>query len=116
MFDHDGVSEFLADLQAAAADELLKLAVLTQAEHKADLSRRATPPPHHADPSRPGQFPAGRTWNLRDSVAISPSTKAEIGREMRVRVGYLEGAKYGAFLAARGFLSLEATLHRIGLA
>ncbi len=111
----DRTDPFLAELQAAAAEELLKLAVVLQAEHKADLSRRHNGPPRYDHPAAPGEFPAARTFNLRDSVAISPSTKAEIGRELRVRVGYLEGAKYGAFLAARGYLTVDHTAIRLGL-
>lgn len=115
MFDDVIPSGFLADLQAAAAAELLAIAVRVQAEHKADLSRRANPPPRFAAPSRPGEFPAGRTFNLRDAVALSPSTREEIGRELRVRVGYLAGAKYGAILAAKGWLSVDDTVDRLGL-
>ena len=54
------------DLNALLQRRILAAAVLLQAEHKRDLSK--TYPPA----SRPGQYPAARTLNLRDSVTVVP--------------------------------------------
>jgi len=94
------------------AKRLLAAAVLLQAEHKRDLSR-SNPFPHD-NPSIPGEYPKGRTWNLRDSVAVEPTTVEGVMRNgWRVRVGYLKGAWYIEALRKIGRLTVVDTANRI---
>lgn len=79
---------------------LLAAAVLLQAEHKRDLSKTFPPA------SVPGQFPAARTLNLRDSVAVVPIKDG-------FRVGYLQNAFYVVPLVRRGRLGVADTAERI---
>lgn len=79
-------------IQAAAA--------LIVAEHKRDLS--TTFPPA----SRPGQYPAARTLNLRDAVRAVPIPGGW-------RVGYSVNAAYILHLAKRGRLTVRDTVARL---
>lgn len=100
-------------IERRAAERLLAVAVAFQAEAKRDYSRRSNPFPHDR-PAPKGQFPAGRTWNLRDSIAIDPPTVGGIvAAGLVVRVGILKGAWYGAALTARGWRGLKDTLARV---
>lgn len=99
-------------IERRAAERLLAVAVAFQAEAKKDYSRRSNPFPHDK-PSKPGQWPAGRTWNLRDSIAVSPATVDAIMKAGEVRVGILRNAFYGAVLTARGWKGLKDTLARV---
>lgn len=100
-------------IERRAAERLLAVAVAFQAEAKKDYSRRSNPFPHDK-PSKPGQWPAGRTWNLRDSIAVDPPTVAGIvAAGLVVRVGVLRGAYYGAILTAKGWRGLKDTLARV---
>ncbi len=90
----------LRRLEADIRRRLLAAAVLLQAEHKRDLSRTFPPA------SSPGQYPAARTFNLRDSVTVAPIPDG-------YRVGYLANASYLVFLAARGRLTIIDTARRI---
>ena len=85
------------DLFAAAGAILLQAAITLQGLHKKDLSK-SNPPPLHINPSKRGEYPRGRTWNLRDSVAFEPMMLSSIVREQSVRVGYRKGAEYGVIL------------------
>lgn len=87
-------------VEARLRQRLLAAAVLLQAEHKRDLSRTFPPA------SQPGQFPAARTLNLRDSVTVVPIPGGH-------RVGYLANAGYVVFLAGRGRRTLIDTVNRI---
>ena len=99
-----------AQLRAAAAKRLLAAALVLQAESKADYGR-SNPAPH-ANPAPRGEFPRGRTWNLRDGVAIEPADLATVAKTLRVRVGWLSAARYGYFLQARGWKGIRDTLAR----
>ncbi len=90
----------LATIERDLRRRLLAAAVLLQAEHKRDLSKTFPPA------SVPGQYPAARTFNLRDSVTV-----VEI--EDGYRVGYLVNASYLIFLASKGRLTLMDTALRI---
>lgn len=90
----------LRRLEADIRRRLLAAAVLLQAEHKRDLSKTFPPA------SSPGQFPAARTFNLRDSVAVVPIKDG-------YRVGYLANAAYIVWLVKRGRLGIIDTLQRI---
>lgn len=103
--------------ETAAAVMLLQAAMTLQGMHKEDLSE-SNPPPLHDRPSRPGQYPRGRTWNLRDSVDYLPKTVAEVRfNDLSVRVGYRIEAMYGITLAMRGWKWIGTTLeeHRAEL-
>lgn len=91
-----------AQQMLAALNRRLKAAAaLLQAEHKRDLSK--TYPPA----SKPGQFPAARTFNLRDSVVVVPIPNG-------YRVGYLVNAEYIVWLVKRGRKALLDTVTRVG--
>lgn len=90
----------IATINAKLRQRLQAAAVLLQAEHKRDLSKTFPPA------STPGQFPAARTLNLRDSVTV-----VEIPGGFRV--GYLPSASYVVPLAARGRRTLTDTAARI---
>lgn len=81
-------------------NRLIAAAVLLQAEHKRDLSKTFPPA------SAPGQFPAARTLNLRDSVTV-----VEI--QDGFRVGYLVNAQYIVPLVKRGRLGIYDTAGRV---
>ena len=88
-------------LNAAIRRRLLAAAVLLQAEHKRDLSKTFPPA------SSPGQFPAARTLNLRDSVTV-----VEIPGGWRI--GYLPSvAAYLPVLIRRGRRGIHDTARRI---
>lgn len=87
-------------MQNAAAN-LLANALILQAAHKAKLSI-ANPYPHN-NPSKPGEWPKARTFNLRDAVDIEPRSVAEIMNRGWIRVGVLKGAEYGYFLTLPRF-------------
>lgn len=91
----------LADLRRRLDRRILAAAVLLQAEHKRDLSKTFPPA------SRPGQYPAARTLNLRDSVTVAPVRDG-------YRVGYFTNASYVVYLAIRGRLTVLDTAQRIG--
>jgi len=84
---------------------LMGAAVLLQAEHKRDLSK-ANPAPH-LNPSKVGEFPRARTYNLRDAVAVEKVGPYE------VRVGYLANAWYIVPLSVRARLNVTHTAQRI---
>ena len=110
--DRDHAAESLKRrLDAEMAKRLMAAALMVQAEHKRSLSV-ANPAPHDS-PAPKGSFPAGRTWNLRDSVAVSPDTLAGVASAGSVRVGVLKGAFYGAALTNRGWLGIRDTLSRV---
>ena len=96
----------------ALAARLFAAAVLLQAEAKRDYSR-PNPAPHD-NPAPKGAFPAGRTWNLRDGIAIDAASPADVAAAgMRVRVGYLTGASYGGALARKGWLGVKDSYSRV---
>lgn len=95
------VTAIAADLRKRVDDRLRAAAALLQAEHKRDLS--TTFPPA----SKPGQYPAARTLNLRDAVAVE---KIPGG----YRVGYLPSASYILPLVKKGRKYLADTAARIG--
>lgn len=87
-------------IEAQIRRRLIAAAALLVAEHKRDLSKTFPPA------SSPGQYPAARTFNLRDSV-----TAVEIPNG--VRVGYLANASYILPLVRRGRLGILDTATRI---
>ena len=90
----------LPNLEALLQRRLLAAAVLLQAEHKRDLSKTFPPA------SNPGQFPAARTFNLRDSVTVVPIKGG-------YRVGYLANASYIVWLIKRNRKGIHDTARRI---
>ena len=90
----------LPNLEAMLQRRLLAAAVLLQAEHKRDLSKTFPPA------SIPGQFPAARTFNLRDSVTVVPIRGG-------FRVGYLQNADYIVWLIKGKRLGIHDTARRI---
>lgn len=89
------------------AKRLIAAAIILQTEHTADLS--STYPPA----SKPGEFPHGRTWNLRSAIDYEPKTAAEVARDMEVRVGYQQRAWYILRLVKLGRKSLRDTMKRV---
>lgn len=85
------------DLRQAAASLLIVAAQEFQKNHKKDLSK-SNPPPRHITPSKPGEYPRGRTWTLKDSVTYEPTNKATVAKTQVVRVGYHKNAEYGVYL------------------
>lgn len=98
MFDADAISD---ELRAKAAKTLLTNAVKLQLRHKRNMSR-ANPAPH-TSPSKAGEYPKARTFNLRDAVAIEPRDLKTIEMTGRVRVGVLVNAVYGEYLFRAGW-------------
>ena len=86
----------LPNLEAMLQRRLLAAAVLLQAEHKRDLSKTFPPA------SSPGQFPAARTLNLRDSVTVVPIKGG-------YRIGYLQNASYITWLIKNKRLGIHDT-------
>jgi hypothetical protein len=110
----EALEDVVRRARLALASRLLAAAVLLQAEAKRDYSR-SNPYPHD-NPAPRGEFPRGRTWNLRDSIAIVPTTPQAIAAAgQTVRVGYLPAAFYGAALANRGWKGIEDTYDRVYL-
>lgn len=106
------LEELVEQARRALATRLLAAAALLQAEAKRDYS--VSNPAPHDNPAPRGQFPRGRTWNLRDSIAVSPNNvPAIMANDMVVRVGYLPGAFYGAVLANRGWKGIRDTYLRV---
>jgi hypothetical protein len=98
-------------IREAAAARVLAAALHFQAEAKKDLGV-ANPAPHD-HPAARGEFPKGRTWNLRDGVVIDPPDLATVRKTLTVRVGWLKGARYGFFLWKKGWKGLADTLARV---
>ena len=101
----DNTDAATRDLQRQVEARLMGAGVLLQAEHKRDLSK-ANPAPHN-NPSKPGQYPRARTYNLRDAVAVEKVSPVEI------RVGYLKSAWYIVPLSIRARLNIRHTAGRI---
>jgi hypothetical protein len=89
------------------AQSLIAIAALVQGEHMRDLSQSYPPA------SRPGEFPHGRTWNLRSSVDYEPKSKADVAATGRIRIGYQERAKYIVWLVQWGRKWLMDTVERV---
>lgn len=98
MFDADAIVD---EIRTKAAKKLLTNAVKLQVRHKRNLSR-ANPRPHK-NSSSPGEYPKARTFNLRDAVAIEPTSLTLIEQTGRVRVGVLVNAVYGEYLFRAGW-------------
>lgn len=90
------------------AGQLVILARAVVNEHKKRISRQYPPA------SRPGQYPARRTGNLRRSTVAWPrggSAVDAVRETKQVAVGYLDRAFYGVILEARmGRRSLADTV------
>ena len=71
---------------------LIAAAIAVQSDLKRELSKSYPPA------SKPGEFPRGRTWNLRESVMYDPTDPMKVGRQQFVRIGYSTRAPYGAIL------------------
>lgn len=93
------------------ARRLLAAAAMLQSEAKRDYS--SSNPAPHKTPAPRGEFPRGRTWNLRDAVEIFPRDLAEIARRGKVRVGITKNAFYGAILKQRGWKGIRDTYSRV---
>lgn len=105
------LARVLRDAQDRLARRILAAGLYLQGEAKRDYSR-SNPAPHK-NPAPKGEFPRGRTWNLRDSIAVQPETiRGIIAADQTVRVGYLPAAFYGAALANRGWKGILDTYTR----
>lgn len=82
-----------------------------QAAHKRNLSV-ANPRPHR-NPAKRGQFPKARTFNLRDAVAIEPSSLATVIQTLSGAVGVLVSAEYGHYLKTAGWKGIQDTHDRL---
>lgn len=102
----DNTAAILKRLTKETDDRLRAAALLLQAEHKRDLST-ANPAPH-TNPSKPGQYPRARTYNLRDAV-----TAVMVKYGVEWRVGYLQSAEYIIPLTNRKRKNVEDTAERI---
>jgi hypothetical protein len=108
----ESIDDLSLRLREELAKRVLAAAVLLQAETKRDYSR-SNPRPHN-NPAPRGEFPRGRTWNLRDGIAIIPATVEGVMAEGgRVRVGYLPAAFYGVVLANKGWKGIKDTYVRV---
>lgn len=94
-----------------SARKLLAAGVALQLAHKKRLSV-ANPFPHD-NPSVQGEYPKARTFNLRDSVTVTPISLSEIEATGRVRVGYLPRAFYIIPLAQRDRKTVIDTLREV---
>jgi len=101
----DNTPRAVGAIEKQVQARLMAAAVLLQAEHKRDLSK-ANPAPH-GNPSKPGEYPKARTYNLRDAVSIEKVGPYE------VRVGYLRSAWYIVPLSIRLRLNVRDTAERI---
>jgi hypothetical protein len=107
-WDDRGFSDRL-DLRAGRT--LIRRAALLQKEHMQALS---IPNPYpHKNPAPRGDYPHGRTWNLRASVVVQPTDPVQAGRGRRVVVGVLKGAEYGFDLFRKGWKGLYDTWRRL---
>jgi hypothetical protein len=88
-------------IRLALAEGLVSAAVFFVATHQRALD--VSFPPASVE----GEYPHGRTWNLRDSTKYDPESLEEIAAKLKVSIGYLKNAFYG--------LVLETKLHRLGL-
>lgn len=86
----DNTARVLADIERQVAARVKAVALTLRVEHKKDLSKP------YPNASRPGEFPARRTGNLRDSVVATPLGK------VAWRVGYESQAPYVVRLADLG--------------
>lgn len=87
---------------------LVAVAGIAQSELTAALSTSYPPA------SKEGEFPHGRTWNLRSAVMYEPTKPIDAGRKNAIRIGYSIRAAYGAILELlRGRLGLNEILKRI---
>jgi hypothetical protein len=102
----DNTARILEQLVRDTDKRLRAAALLLQAEHKRDLST-ANPAPHR-NPSRPGQYPKARTYNLRDAV-----TAEMVKYGVEWRVGYLVNAEYILALTNKQRKNIEDTAERI---
>jgi len=101
----DNSAKILDKLDKQVQARLMGAAVMLQAEHKRDLSK-ANPRPH-LSPSKVGEYPKARTYNLRDAVAVEKVGPYEI------RVGYWASAWYILPLSNRARLNVTHTAARI---
>lgn len=89
-------------LSEYVASQLLILARACVNEYKARISRQYPPA------SRPGEYPARRTGNLRRSTVVRPISVAQIRQTGIVSVGQQDRAWYGVWL--------ETMMGRAGMA
>lgn len=97
--------ENLELIETEAARSILRAATFFADAHKGLLSV-GNPRPYKT-PSVPGQYPKVRTGALKKGTQYFPRQLAQVKREGRVRVGYLQSVFYG--------LVLELKLRRLGL-
>lgn len=98
------------------ARRLLAAASTLVTEHKTKLniSNPYTRGPRggrvYTNPAAKGDWPHKRTGNLQRNVIYEPRSPSEVARTLRVRVGLMPPAFYGASLADRGWKGLLDTL------
>lgn len=63
--------------------------------------RRGSQRTVYTTPSKPGEYLRTRTGHLRAGIAYAPTTPQAAAAEGKVRVGYTQAAKYGAFWERR---------------
>lgn len=74
------------------AGQMLKFARAVVNEHRLRISRQYPPA------SKPGEYPARRTGNLRRSTVARPLSVATVAATGQVKIGFLERAWYGVIL------------------
>lgn len=99
-------TKFFESVQNEIGDRLAQAAIFFANTHAARLGR-PNPTPHD-NPSIPGEYPKKRTGFLQKSVGIEPTDRAEIRKQLLVKIGYDASAFYGP--------RLEIVMMRLGLA
>lgn len=108
----------VAEARQQAAKNLLAAATLFAGQHQQRLGAR-TPatkpgkfPVTYVPPfSKKDEYPMKRTGHLQASVIWEPQSPAEVEKTLRVKVGYLANAFYGAILEIQmGRHGLKQTL------
>lgn len=103
----DNTERVKQDIRTELAKRLIAAAIMLQQAEVQNLAT-ANPPPHN-NPAPRGQYPRGRTWNLRSNVVFAPSTIPEVADSLSIQVGYRQRAFYGAVLGKRGWKWLADT-------
>lgn len=106
------VDKVMRRIRENAGRDLYRKALKVQAQHVKNLSV-SNPAPHH-NPAPRGEYPRGRTWNLKDAVVVSPASMNEVIQMQAVTVGVRANAFYGRVLAHRGWKGLIDTRREMG--
>lgn len=98
-------------IQKAAAQGLLRAALLFEVQHSLRVSKPNPPP--YVDSSKRGEYPKLRTGAGRSGLTHVPATVEEVMRTGSVRVGFVQGRHHLLHLELSqrfGRLGLQRTL------